>query len=351
MCADKLEFADTQKFVISNLKNFQTTDKTNINIIEELAQKLSVPTEGSKELVAQILLQYEMEIAKENRGLKTLLFTLRKQIENEAYYTKMGVNAIDPHANNMSLNKYDNLLIKNKSSLKEFFKLTMNSENELYNDWTKDLAIVCVYGSIESHGNVYGHTLLRLGDLGYLHINNLIAKPEFIPHYLFKQYLNKNHSFVVDVQQLPHNLDTKTVQQTVKEYSEKHWQWGIVHHNCLTFTREVAKSCGVTDHELGGGHGHIKTPIDFFMALDEEKRTGHAMANKHHGFLSKHLIFNPIDDVKTVGTALHQKFWNNFWSPNKNIVRLVENQDDISLFSEDDSETTNESHQEKMLQR
>ncbi len=344
MSNNNIVFEESRNFVIYNLNKF-VSNKVISKYIELIIDKLNrlviSETDGIKDIIMLLEESENSVLSKGNRGLRTLLFGLRKHLENNEYFTKIGVNGIFPELNYRGINKYDDLFaeylnieknIKPHGLFDHFshpvstaFRTMLANLDTNYLDWTNDLAIVCVSGNVQSHGNVFGHTLLRLGDMGYLHINGLMSKPEFIPHFMFNKYLKKNHSFVVDVQKLPKNLDATTVIEKIGEYANKRWLWGIVHHNCLSFAREAARNCGIIDKYLMGSHGHIKIPIDFFIALDKEKKAKmerKEVKEETGKFLWKHIIQDPIDDVKTVATALNQKIVKNNFNAKQDIVNI-----------------------------
>jgi len=294
------------EFAIKNLLNFKTKKRNNKKLIDQLVNDLTkIHTNNENESVLiRKLRNAQYGIPQQSRRLSTLLFTLRKQIENARLYREMGISQLYPN------NAPEEEPLNNEKNNREKLLLAlMNCPND---EWTKHLSIVCVYGSINSHGNAYGHSLLRLGNLGYLHVNNLLNQPTFIPHNEFKQYLMRNQSFVVDIQQLPSALNTNKVKETIANYANHPWFWRITHHNCLTFARQIARKCGVSHEQLGGGRGLIKTPIDFFMELDIEKELDILPNDKKPNWLKKHFITNPIDNINALAGAASQLGKNTF---------------------------------------
>ncbi len=127
------------------------------------------------------------------------------------------------------------------------------------------LAIIYVTGG---KANPYGHSILKLGDYGYIHINTLNDKPQFIrddEH--FAAYLRAQGGRVFYIHPLDNLKHPEAAKAMLAESVQQTWAWKMTHNNCLTFIHKIAFAGGVTPAQLGYAttdlHGVAKLPIEF----------------------------------------------------------------------------------------
>lgn len=142
-------------------------------------------------------------------------------------------------------------------------------ENELIkaiiSNLTADsLAIIYVHGGFY---NRHGHSILKLGDQGYLHVNTLYGRPTYISS---DANFNEQGGEILGVQEL-HLKYPQAAKNMLQKLVSERWFWQVSHHNCLTFIHKVAIAGGVSLAELGYlsndpklVHGTAKYPNRFF---------------------------------------------------------------------------------------
>ena len=334
------ELQGIKSFITINLTAFKTKKMENHNFILKLIQDMTDSKINDKEKIIELLSNRQDHIPTISTRLLTLIFTLRKQVENIDQHQEMGICRIFPDAN---------AKLPEKSINKKFeIETILNNISQL-----KKLSIVIVYGNVNTQGNIYGHALLRLGDIGYLHINNLYSRPYPIPNHEFAEQLRKENSFVVDVQPLFKDKDKiseddlKHIARIIVNYSTTRWFWQITHHNCLSFAQTIAHECtqqvvhdnGLSDHELGRGNGESKTPIPFFMQRDKERRLGSSSNFYSPGFLERFFYLAPKHNTQALMGAARQGLKNIFLADEYKRVDIILN--DFSSSLTNDNENTN----------
>jgi hypothetical protein len=320
-------FNSTKDFIIRNLINFNTKKRENALAIKNLLTSIGNIQEKYGEYKIKMinyLKDYGLNLPQKSKRLETLLYTLRKQIENIELYRRMGISEIFPTDSTDQSKNSEVRPINTRNDLQSIIDQSDMS-------WARDIGIVFVYGNINKHGNSSGHSLLRLGNIGYLHINTLVAHPTFIPHSEFKQYIDKNNSFVIDVQPLFLNKDKlgsddlKRIIDVIMKYSNEFWLWQITHHNCLTFARKVAHECGVSNDQIGYGRGQPKTPIEFLMRVEKDNETGTIDKSDKVGFFKRQLFLKPWHNSEALAGAARQVLWKNLFRSEYARVNILPN--------------------------
>lgn len=121
--------------------------------------------------------------------------------------------------------------------------------------------------------NPYGHVLLGLGDKGYIHINALYDKPQYIPVEAFNDYLNEQGRVVLGVQQV-YVPDIEKAREKLRELCNQSWLWRLYWNNCVSFADTVLHAGGVGYAELdpfhiGDYHGYQQLPIERICYINE----------------------------------------------------------------------------------
>lgn len=229
---------------------------------------------------------------KESMRLSMLLAYLKTQIVHLESLKRMGASAIFPEdILTVPTGKQSGLKNKIKTKFKSVLNLPNEDNNSAYvfKNNKDDEVITPIqkdYGEIDLHHldkilnqtaflsiihvtagkhNPFGHSILQLGDQGFLHVNTLDGRPQFMTQEQFSIYLRQNQIQVAAIQHLP-ILDIDKAKGTIKELSTKQWFWRITHHNCLSFAQAIAIAGGVSYSELGCDHDTAKLPIFFYAA-------------------------------------------------------------------------------------
>lgn len=261
---NKLNNIDLVKsFALENLKAFRTKKTHNRRIVLNLIKTIETIDEKAfssqeKEEVIEKIVTY-IKLARQamassgetSRRLSWLFSTLKIQIENRERFEMLGVSKIFPEVVSETV----------KYSRGRMPKEVLNTID------FSNLSILYVSGG---KYNPYGHALLRLGDKGYLHINNRHDYPEYIPDkehliaYLAKKsgFLVKEEAYVLGEQRL--NIRSpEEAKKMIRQLTEQKWLWLVAHHNCLSFAQTVAAAGGIPYSELGATHRTAKLPVEF----------------------------------------------------------------------------------------
>ena len=109
----------------------------------------------------------------------------------------------------------------------------------------RDFQHVCA-GIVSGHKvNPCGHTLLHIGKSWswHVHIAGPYKLPKFIPESHYMRYLKENGKREIRRWEikLP---NPKGAHEKLHELMEKPWFWGVVAHNCTSFSEEVVQAGG-----------------------------------------------------------------------------------------------------------
>jgi hypothetical protein len=112
--------------------------------------------------------------------------------------------------------------------------------------------------------NPYGHILLGLGDQGYIHINALYDKPQYIPREKFNSYLRDTTHMLLGVQQI-YTPNLEGARTKLHELSQKPWFWRAYWANCANFSDMVLNAGGapyahIDPLHIGNYHHHTQYP-------------------------------------------------------------------------------------------
>ncbi len=231
-----------------------------------------------------------MKIDESKRHLRKVdlyLQTLQLNLQNYRYYQSIGIDffANDSRTGLATTASYScmeyigmpalfNTMKDNKADLSSACANYITDEiiNEI-----KEFTIVYITAP---NPNPYGHVLLGLGDKGYIHINALYDRPQYIPVEAFNDYLNEQGRVVLGVQQV-YVPDMKKAREKLSELCHQSWLWRLYWNNCVSFADTVLHAGGVGYAELdpfhiGDYHGYQQLPIERICyvndhALNKEK--------------------------------------------------------------------------------
>lgn len=313
---DKDNVQYVASFLLNNLRAFAPHDSVEEKYLDKTIRHIEKEAKKQEACVDDLLYylaRYQTKHYPRKRHFPVLLFTLRQQVEKSHIFHAMDASKLYPKEH---YQRNSSLRFEAPNSRDELIHLMQT--NEEARDCLKQMALVCVYGNVDSHGNTVGHALLSLGDLGYLHINGLRKKPEFVSHHTFRDYLKKQNSFVVDVKPIfskEKHLKPEKLQQyanIIEAAAKKTWFWKITFHNCLSFVFDVAKKCGIKQHKLGMPIGDARLPIPYCI---KSEKTGPLSRrhSKEKERLSKkihrQLVKQPYNNMKETSRALLVKFF------------------------------------------
>lgn len=101
--------------------------------------------------------------------------------------------------------------------------------------------------------NPYGHVLLGLGSIGFLHVNALYDRPQFISIENFNRYLLQDQRQVIGIQHV-YIPDMQAARNRLLELNQKPWLWRMFWDNCANFADVVFKAGGASYAEIDTQH-------------------------------------------------------------------------------------------------
>ncbi len=283
---DTKEFKEIKNFTTDKLLSYlKTTNKrkniervneviTNINSIECANDEDAL--DSIEKLVTYISVMQKAWLTNGQNSIRlaVLLAFLKTQITQLGHLKEMGCSAIYPEEIEVSRgSKWKNIgkIVLNKPNSYNNFALTY--KYGLPDDVLDKIDYLSILYVTPGPHNPYGHSILQLGDQGYLHINTLNGRPQYLSPEMLPTHLKINKAEIAAIQNLPiRNLENAKV--AIKKLSSKRWFWRGTHHNCLSFAQAIAIAGGVSFTELGCDHSTAKLPAHFYASkLDSVAKT------------------------------------------------------------------------------
>jgi hypothetical protein len=151
-------------------------------------------------------------------------------------------------------------------AVENFPGLTRELLNKI--DFGTDIELVYLHGGAE---NPYGHAMLKLGEHGYLHINELYGQPQYLSdqaHFSAYQKMQGGRPMAYQSFKLPFPEEVKKL---LFKFSRKKFFWKGTHGNCLSFAHSILLAGGVSPEELGYLDNNIHTPAKFPRVFNKQR--------------------------------------------------------------------------------
>lgn len=268
-CQQEIESLYTKIQALGKINSVIKTEFT--QLLEDIVPKAElIPARNHNKPLIKLIAQTRTKLfenkkinSSTQRKVNRYLKALELHLINENEYKKLGL-------------RYRNTLPvgKPKSEFSTYFSRRNHYLNPEQIKNIDSFSLVFVSGVWP---NPYGHALLKLGDLGYIHIYDLHQKPLFIPRNQFQKFLDDSGQLLLGMQPI-HVPNMEGARKKLMHLSQNKWLWLMYKNNCEDFAEAVVRaggaSCAQLDPEhVGDYYGRTAYPTKRFDILSVEDLT------------------------------------------------------------------------------